>query len=218
MKKINMSYLLYIFDLDGTILDTLTDLANAVNYTMNRFGFATYREKDVADRTGNGIARLVRLCLPENADENTFKTALGVFKEYYVAHCADNTKPYVDIKNVISELKARGAKCAVISNKADEAVQKLAKDYFYGLFDAVVGQKEGVRVKPYPDTVENVLNILNVPREKTVYIGDSEVDIMTARNAEIKCLSVAWGFRSEDFLIENGADVIIHSPKEILNY
>ena len=213
-----MKYKLYIFDLDGTILDTLTDLWRAVNYTMRQFGYPTLTKEQVADRTGNGIARLVRLSLPDGVDEDTQKRALATFKEYYVEHCADNTKPYERIKDVIATIKNSGAKCAVISNKADEAVQKLAKDYFDGSFDVVMGQKDGVRQKPYPDEVESVLNELGVSKQEAVYIGDSEVDVQTARNANFDLIAVSWGFRGKARLIECGAKVIIDTPEQILQY
>lgn len=213
-----MRHKLYIFDLDGTILDTLTDLWLAVNYTMRRFGYPTLERDEVADRTGNGIARLVRLSLPSDADEDVQKVALATFKEYYVEHCADNTKPYEHIKEVILSLKNGGAKCAVISNKADEAVQKLAKDYFDGLFDAVVGQKDGVRQKPYPDEVESVLDRLGIKKHDAVYIGDSEVDVQTANNAGIDLIAVSWGFRGKARLEESGAKVIVDAPEQILAY
>lgn len=213
-----MRHKLYIFDLDGTILDTLTDLWNAVNYTMRKFGYPTLEKGEVADRTGNGIARLVKSSLPSGVGEDVQKRALATFKEYYVEHCADNTKPYEHIKDVIATLKENGAKCAVISNKADEAVQKLAKDYFDGLFDVVVGQKDGVRQKPYPDEVESVLKELDVKREDAVYIGDSEVDVQTANNARMDLVAVSWGFRGRTRLEESGAKVIVDSPEQILEY
>lgn len=213
-----MRYKLYIFDLDGTILDTLTDLWSAVNYTMRQFDYPTLTKEQVADRTGNGIARLVRLSLPEGVDEDTQKRALAIFKQYYVEHCADNTKPYEHIKDVIATLKESGAKCAVISNKADEAVQKLAKDYFDGLYDVVMGQKDGVRQKPYPDEVESVLKELDVKRQDAVYIGDSEVDVQTAKNAGLDLIAVSWGFRGKARLAESGANVIIDTPEQILQY
>ena len=213
-----MKYRLYIFDLDGTILDTLTDLWRAVNYTMRKFGYPTLEKNEVADRTGNGIARLVRLSLPEGVDEDTQKSALAIFKQYYVEHCDDNTKPYEHIKDVIGTLKESGAKCAVISNKADEAVQKLTKDYFDGSFDIVMGQKDGVRQKPYPDEAESVLKELGVEKQDAVYIGDSEVDVQTAQNAGLDLIAVSWGFRGKARLVECGANVIIDTPEQILEY
>ncbi len=214
----DMRYKLYIFDLDGTILDTLTDLWSAVNYTMRQFGYPTLTKEQVGDRTGNGIARLVKLSLPEGVDEDAQKRALAIFKQYYVEHCADNAKPYERIKDVIATLKESGAKCAVISNKADEAVQKLAKDYFDGSFDVVIGQKDGVRQKPYPDEVESVLKELGVKKQDAVYIGDSEVDVQTAKNANLDLIAVSWGFRGKARLIECGAKVIIDTPEQILEY
>lgn len=138
---------LYIFDLDGTILDTLKDLAISVNYALAVFDFPPLSDKEVADRTGNGVQRLVELSVPSGTDTKTTFAVLDVFKQHYFYHCADHTRPYDGIKDVICEIRKQGAKCAVVSNKMDSAVQELAKDYFDGLFDFVAGQKDGVRKK-----------------------------------------------------------------------
>lgn len=209
---------LYIFDLDGTILDTLEDLAISVNYALAVFDFPSLSDKEVADRTGNGVQRLVELSVPSGTDTKTTLAVLDVFKQHYFYHCADHTRPYDGIKDVICEIRKQGAKCAVVSNKMDSAVQELAKDYFDGLFDFVAGQKDGVRKKPYPDTVLLVLDTFGVRKEDALYIGDSEVDIATAKNADMDCLSVAWGFRDRELLKRSGATEIILKPIEILQY
>lgn len=209
---------LYIFDLDGTILDTLEDLAISVNYALAVFDFPPLSNKEIADRTGNGVQRLVELSVPSTADRKTTLAVLDVFKQHYFYHCADHTRPYDDIKDVICEIRRQGAKCAVVSNKMDSAVQELAKDYFEGLFDFVSGQKDGVRKKPYPDTVLLALKTLGVNKKDALYIGDSEVDIATAKNADMECLSVDWGFRDRQVLVESGATQIISKPKDILKF
>lgn len=209
---------LYIFDLDGTILDTLKDLAISVNYALAVFDFPPLSDKEVADRTGNGVQRLVELSVPSGTDTKTTFAVLDVFKQHYFYHCADHTRPYDGIKDVICEIRKQGVKCAVVSNKMDSAVQELAKDYFDGLFDFVAGQKDGVRKKPYPDTVLLVLDTFGVRKEDALYIGDSEVDIATAKNADMDCLSVAWGFRDRELLKRSGATEIISKPIEILQY
>lgn len=208
---------LYIFDLDGTILDTLEDLATSVNYALEVFDFPPLSKSEISDRTGNGVKRLIEESVPKGTDTKTTLAVLDVFKQHYFYHCADNTKPYDDIRSVVETLRKRGKKCAVVSNKMDSAVQELAKDYFEGLFDVVVGQRDDVRAKPYPDSVNAVVNELGVEKSRTVYIGDSEVDLQTAINAQVDCVAVSWGFRGRKRLEECGAKIIIDNPKEILN-
>lgn len=208
---------LYIFDLDGTILDTLEDLATSVNYALEVFDFSPLSKSEISDRTGNGVKRLIEESVPKGTDTKTTLAVLDVFKQHYFYHCADNTKPYDDIRSVVETLRKQGKKCAVVSNKMDSAVQELAKDYFEGLFDVVVGQRDDVRAKPYPDSVNAVVNELGVEKSRTVYIGDSEVDLQTAINAQVDCVAVSWGFRGRKRLEECGAKIIIDNPKEILN-
>lgn len=211
-----MKYELYIFDLDGTILDTAQDLAISVNYALSVFDFPTLSIEEVADRTGNGVKRLIEKSVPQNTDAKTTLAVLDVFKQHYFYHCADHTKPYKDIIETLKELKAHGKKLAVVSNKMDSAVQELAHDYFDGLFDAVVGQRDDVRAKPYPDSVNKVVQTLGADKAKTLYIGDSEVDVQTAINSGLDCVCVSWGFRGRKRLEECGAKLIVDSPKEIL--
>lgn len=215
---LKMKYDLYIFDLDGTILDTLQDLAISVNYALGVFDFPCLSESEVADRTGNGVKRLVEQSVPCGTDKKTALAVLDVFKQHYFYHCADHTKPYDGIIELLKTLKANGKKCAVVSNKMDSAVQELAKDYFDGLFDAVVGQRDDVRAKPYPDSVNKVIETLSVERSKCVYIGDSEVDVQTASNADLPCICVSWGFRGRVRLVEAGAKTIVDDPRQIADF
>lgn len=215
-KLVKMEYELYIFDLDGTILDTIDDLAISVNYALSVFGFPTLSTSEVADRTGNGVRRLVEESVPANTDKKTTLAVLDVFKQHYFYYCADHTKPYDGIVDMLKELKANGKKLAVVSNKMDSAVQELAKDYFDKIFDAVVGQRDDVRAKPYPDSVDKVIETLGIDESETLYIGDSEVDVQTAINANLDCVGVSWGFRGRQRLKECGAKIVVDKPKDIL--
>ncbi len=217
-KLVKMEYELYIFDLDGTILDTVQDLAISVNYALAVFDFPPLSVNEIADRTGNGVRRLVELSVPKDTDQKTTLAVLDVFKQHYFYHCADHTQPYEGIIELLKSLRAAGKKCAVVSNKMDSAVQELVKDYFNNLFDVVVGQRDDVRAKPYPDSVNKVMDALGVDRAHTVYVGDSEVDVQTALNAHLDCIAVSWGFRGRQRLEECGAKTIVDSPGEIVAY
>ena len=207
---------LFIFDLDGTILDTINYLYVAVNYSLEKSGLPVRNIDEVTAFTGNGIRKLIDLSVPYGTPERVTDTVFADFKTYYAEHCNDSTRPYDGIKNVLSELKKKGCLLAVVSNKIDSAVQNLVNLHFPDIFDSVTGQKDGIRKKPYPDSVNFVLSALNVPRSDAVYIGDSEVDIATAKNAALPCVSVCWGFRSEPYLKSVGATILIHSPEELL--
>lgn len=210
-----MKYELYIFDLDGTILDTEKDLAISVNYALSVFDFPTLSIGEVADRTGNGVKRLIEKACPKHRRKDN-ACGVGRFQATLFYHCADHTKPYDGIIELLKELKTHGKKLAVVSNKMDSAVQELARDYFDGLFDVVVGQRDDVRAKPYPDSVNKVIQTLEADKAETLYIGDSEVDVQTAINSELDCVCVSWGFRGRERLEECGAKLIVDNPKEIL--
>lgn len=209
---------LLIFDLDGTVLDTLEDLYLATDYALSRFGLEKRTKEEVRAFVGNGIKRLVELSVPSGTDEKTVDGVFSAFNEYYAVHCADNTRPYDGIADVIKKLKEQGVKTAVVSNKADYAVKALCEKYFDGLFDFAVGEREGIRRKPAPDSVNEALRVLNTEKENAVYIGDSEVDVKTAANANIKCICVLWGFRSRETLVLNGGENFAESPRDILKY
>ncbi len=210
-------YRLVIFDLDGTTLNTLEDLANSLNTALDKSGFPRRSLDEVRSFVGNGIRKLVERGLPEETAKEAAEKVFFDFTGHYKLHCSDNTKPYDGIKELITSLREAGYLTAVVSNKADDAVQSLCRKYFYGLFDVVVGEKQGVRRKPAPDTVNEVLQRLKINCREAVYIGDSEVDIETARNAAMDCISVDWGFRSRTELIQAGAATILSQPIEILN-
>ena len=211
-------YKTFIFDLDGTLLDTLDDLTDAVNAALDAFGLPLRTKTEVCAFVGNGIVKLIERAI--GYEHERFAEILEAFKSYYKAHCADKTKPYAGIMPLLQDLKDRGAQTAVVSNKADFAVKQLAKEYFGGLLEDAVGENEaaGISKKPAPDSVLSVMEKLGAEKETTVYIGDSEVDIQTAENAGVDCISVTWGFRTEKFLKDNGAVKLINRPSEILAF
>ncbi|MBE6877048.1 MAG: HAD family hydrolase [Ruminococcus sp.] len=206
-----------IFDLDGTILDTLEDLFLSTNYALRETGFPERSKEEVRQFVGNGIRKLIERAVPEHTTELQINQVHEKFTEYYARHCADNTKPYPGIPETIRKIRNAGIQTAVVSNKADYAVQTLCADYFPGLFDAVAGEREGIRRKPAPDAVLAVLNALQISAEQALYIGDSDVDIATAENAGMPCISVEWGFRDRAFLLQHGAQKLISAPEELLN-
>ncbi len=213
-----IKYKTIIFDLDGTLLDTLDDLTNSTNAALSAFGFPLRTKEEVRSFVGNGIRKLIERALGENiaqADE-----VLSYFKAYYADHCADCTKPYEGTMSLLTELKRRGIKTAVLSNKADFAVKKLAKEYFNGLLLAAVGENEaeGIRKKPAPDSLFAVMKELGAEKGSTLYVGDSEVDIETAANAGVDCMCVTWGFRDKEFLRSQGGKLFADSPMELLHF
>lgn len=206
---------LVIFDLDGTILDTLQDLADSTNYALVYHGFPERSVDEVRRFVGNGIGNLIKRAVPEHTPEDVTDAVLSTFKLHYGEHCADTTRPYEGILPLLSKLKEEGIQTAVVSNKADFAVQELCDRYFSGCFDFVVGEREGIRRKPSPDSVNEVLKKLQKTAEESVYIGDSDVDVDTAVNAGMDMIGVSWGFRGREFLIEHGAKKIVDIPEEI---
>lgn len=209
-----------IFDLDGTLLNTLDDLADSTNYALSRFGYPTRTIEEVRQFVGNGVAKLIERAIPEGKNNPNFEKCLAIFKENYAQNMYNKTVPYNGIIEMLSNLKSKGIKIAVVSNKFDLAVKELCKKYFESFIDFAAGENEaqGIRKKPAPDTVISVLNEFNFAPEDAVYVGDSDVDIMTAKNSQMPCISVTWGFRDEKFLLENGATILINAPSEIYNH
>ncbi len=209
-----------IFDLDGTLLNTLDDLADSTNYALSRFGYPTRTIEEVRQFVGNGVAKLIERAIPEGKNNPNFEKCLAIFKENYAQNMYNKTAPYNGIIEMLSNLKSKGIKIAVVSNKFDLAVKELCKKYFEGFIDFAAGENEvqGIKKKPAPDTVISVLNEFNFAPEDAVYVGDSDVDIMTAKNSKMPCISVTWGFRDEKFLLENGATILINAPSEIYNH
>ncbi len=213
-----MKYDAVIFDLDGTLTDTLGDLANSVNFALCQFGFPERTLDEVRSFVGNGVRKLIYLSVPENTSEDISEKCLDVFKEYYKNNSLVETKPYDGIIPMIESLKNQGIKTAVVTNKMHEAAEEIVRIFFGGLIDVSLGQIDGVAQKPEPDGIYNVLEKLGVSKEKSVYVGDSEVDCITANNADIPCIGVTWGFRDESVLLENGADFIADTPEDIIKY
>lgn len=209
-----------IFDLDGTLLNTLDDLADSTNYALSKFGYPTRTIEEVRQFVGNGVAKLIERAIPEGKNNSNFEKCLSVFKENYAQNMYNKTAPYNGIIEMLSNLKSKGIKIAVVSNKFDLAVKELCKKYFEGFIDFAAGENEaqGIKKKPAPDTVISVLNEFNFAPEDAVYVGDSDVDIMTAKNSKMPCISVTWGFRDKKFLLENGATILINAPSEIYNH
>lgn len=209
-----------IFDLDGTLLNTLDDLADSTNYALSRFGYPTRTIEEVRQFVGNGVAKLIERAIPEGKNNSNFEKCLAIFKENYAQNMYNKTAPYNGIIEMLSNLKSKGIKIAIVSNKFDLAVKELCKKYFEGFIDFAAGENEaqGIKKKPAPDTVISVLNEFNFAPEDAVYVGDSDVDIMTAKNSKMPCISVTWGFRDEKFLLENGATILINAPSEIYNH
>ena len=210
-----MKYEAIIFDLDGTLTDTLQDLKNSVNFALRYFGFPERTADEVRSFVGNGVRRLIYLSVPENTSEDNAEECLGVFKEHYKNNSLVETKPYGGIIPMLRELKSRGVKTAVVTNKMHEAAEDIVSIFFDGLIDFTVGQIDGVAQKPQPDGIIYVLQKLGVSKDKAVYVGDSEVDCFTAKNAGIPCIGVTWGFRDKSVLLESGADFIVDTPEEI---
>lgn len=207
-----------IFDLDGTLLNTITDLHNALNYALKAHGFPEKTEQQTQQLLGNGIDILVAGALPEGKENPRFAETYATFKAYYSEHLNDNTAPYEGIIPLLQQLKARHIKMGIVSNKFDEGVKALAKQYFTGLIDLAQGTSDTVKKKPAPDAVFALIKELHAENENNLYIGDSDVDIETAKNADIPCISVSWGFRSKAFLKSINAHPIIDTPEELLKH
>ena len=211
-----MKYMIAIFDLDGTILNTLEDLSDSTNYALKTCGYPERTMDEVRQFVGNGIRKLMERAVPEGTPVEGIDRVHETFTAHYKVHCADKTRPYDGIMELLQNLKKDGCKLAVVSNKADYGVQELCKQYFDGVFDFAVGEREGIRKKPAPDSVNEVLKTLGCSRDRAVYIGDSDVDIQTAANAQMDHIIVEWGFRDVPFLIAKGAKVLVEKPEEIL--
>ena len=206
---------LVIFDLDGTLLDTLDDLADAVNWALKQEQLPRRTREEVRAFVGNGIRNLIERAVPAGTEAAQTDRVFAGFKARYAGHCADKTRPYPGILELLARLRAEGIRTAVVSNKADFAVQTLCRDYFPGLVDCAVGERAGIPKKPAPDSVQEVLRALKISREQAVYVGDSEVDVVTARNAGMDGILVLWGFRDRQTLERAGAKTIAATAEEL---
>ena len=208
-------YDVILFDLDGTLLDSLEDMKDSVNYVMRRFGYPEHTLDEVRSYVGNGIRKLIERSLPGNAGSETVEKALEEYRRYYDTHCMVKTRPYPGILQLLGNLKDRGFLLAVVTNKNHEAADEMCSHYFPGIFSVVLGQRDSIPKKPDPAMISVAMKKLNAEGKNAVYIGDSEVDIMTAKNAGMDGIICLWGFREESFLRANGADVTVHSADQI---
>lgn len=211
-----MKYKAIIWDLDGTLLDTLQDLSDAVNHSLEKYGLPVRTKEEIRAIVGRGIRHLVENAVPAGTDPATTDTVFGEFCTYYAAHSADTTAPYAGIPAMLAALSRAGIKMAIVSNKADFAVADLAKQYFGEEITLAVGAREDMPKKPAPDMVEYALSRLGVSKSEAAYVGDSEVDVQTARNTGMDCLAVCWGFRSPETLRDAGAERIFSTPEELM--
>lgn len=207
-----------IFDLDGTLLNTLEDLKDAVNYALAQKGMPQRTLEEIRQFVGNGIRNLMIRAVPEGEKNPDFDEVFADFQAYYGIHYKDKTCAYDGIFSLLEELKERGIGMAIVSNKIDSAVKSLNQDYFSRYIRIAIGETAQIARKPAPDTALAALKELGVSQEEALYVGDSDVDIMTAANAGLRCISVTWGFRDREFLLTHGAQMLIDCPEELLEY
>lgn len=205
-----------IFDLDGTLLDTLDDLCNSVNYSLRTNNFPERSLEEVRTFVGNGIRLLIERSVPEGTSKELIDKTFECFKTYYAVHCNDKTKTYPGVMDMLKELKKNGYKIAVLSNKAQYAVTKLCDIYFNNLLDDAVGARENVAKKPSPDALYICAENNNINLNNIIYVGDSDVDVATANNAGVRGIAVTWGFRSRELLIKCGAENLADNTDELL--
>ena len=208
-------YKTYIFDLDGTLLSTLADLAASTNYALRTHHMPERSLDEVRRFVGNGVKKLMERAIPDGLNNPLFEETFATFRQHYMQHNLDTTQPYPGIMQLLEQLKAEGKNIAVVSNKIYAATRELCRHFFGDLVPVAIGEREDIRKKPAPDTVIEALRELGVDKEGAVYIGDSDVDIMTAKNSGMPCVSVLWGFRDKEFLLEHGATTLISQPEEM---
>lgn len=204
-----------LFDLDGTLLDTLEDLYQSVNAALAACGFPERTRMEVRSFVGNGVRNLMVRSVPDGEENPKFEECFQKFREHYAAHLNDHTAPYAGIMELLAELKEKGIPTAVVSNKSDAAVKELCRETFGDLVPLAIGESERVKKKPAPDTVIEAAAEIGVPLKDCVYVGDSEVDLATAENAGIPCISVSWGFRDKELLESLGAKTLLDTVAEL---
>lgn len=212
-----MKFNTVVFDFDGTLLDTLGDLRNSVNFALTKNNLPKRSTEEIRAFVGNGIRLLIKRAVPPNTEKEIVDKCFGDFKEHYKNNSANLTKPYDGVIDLLKCLRARGVKVAVVSNKADFAVKILAEEYFKGLLDCAYGERDGIPRKPAPDSVFAAVEEMNGDISNAIYVGDSEVDIETARNAKLPCVAVTWGFRDKSVLESLDPEYIIDNPGDILS-
>ena len=211
-----MAYQTILFDMDGTVLDTLEDLWASTNAVLRALGRPERTLEEIRSFVGNGAANQIRCAMPAGSSDEAVADALARYRVYYAAHCREHTRPYPGIVPMLETLAAAGRRLAVVSNKPDGAVHALSEEHFGGLLPVAIGETPERRRKPAPDAVEAALAALGADKAGAVYVGDSEVDVATARNAGLPLIAVSWGFRSRDQLIAAGAETIVDTPKQLL--
>lgn len=211
-----LRYKTLIFDLDGTLLDTLQDLAAATNYTLGKHGFPLRTVDEVRMFVGNGIRKLIERAVPAGTSVEVQEQVYADFNVYYKVHCADTTCTYPGVVELLQQARALGCQTAIVSNKADYGVQELAKQYFPGLLDAAIGEQAGIAKKPAPDMLLAIMAKLGADKDSTIYVGDSDTDLLTAANTGIPCIGACWGFRGRQFLIEHGAMLLADKVEDVL--
>lgn len=213
-----MKYETIIFDLDGTLLNTLDDLAASVNYAMRENGFPERSVDEVRRFIGNGVRVLIRRAVPDGISEEDYMAAYRSFEGHYAKHNRDRTAPYSGVTMLLRELKKRGYKIAIVSNKIDFAVKDLQKEFFDGIIDVAVGDTPDTQNKPAPDMVFRAVQEMDADIRHCVYVGDTDVDLETAKNSGMDCISVSWGFRSREELEGYGAKMIADTAEDILKF
>lgn len=210
-----MKYTTIIFDLDGTLLNTLADLAAATNHALAEHKLPQRTTDEVRRFVGNGIRKLIERAVPADTPAELQEEVFASFKRYYKQHCADSTRPYEGVPQLLQQLRAAGCRTAIVSNKADYGVQALAKQYFDGQLDAACGERAGIAKKPAPDMLLAIMQQLKAEPANTVYIGDSDTDLDTASNAGVDCIGACWGFRGRAFLEAHGAKLLAENAGDI---
>ena len=213
-----MKYNTIIFDLDGTLLNTLEDLTDSVNYALGKFGYPLRTIDEIRRFVGNGVKVLMNLAVPNGTSVEETDKCLELYRKHYSENMQNKTRPYDGISEMLKNLKEMGIKLAVVSNKYDSAVKALCNDYFREFIEIAIGESQDVAKKPAPDSVFAALKVLGSKKEESLYVGDSDVDVHTAQNAGIKCVGVTWGFRNRDILKAESADYIIDKPEDLLQY
>ncbi|HEY9550722.1 MAG TPA: HAD family hydrolase [Prevotella sp.] len=211
-----MEYNTYIFDLDGTLLNTLHDLYTSCNHALREHGMPERTQDEVRRFVGNGVKKLMERAVPQGTANPLFNETYETFRQHYLVHSLDTTMPYPGVMDLLANLKHHGKRIAVVSNKFYAATQELCRHFFGDYVEVAIGERENIRKKPAPDTVDEAFRQLGVGREGAVYVGDSDVDVQTARNSNLPCISVLWGFRDRDFLLQHGATTFVASPNELL--
>ncbi|MDE5980674.1 MAG: HAD family hydrolase [Bacteroidaceae bacterium] len=207
-----------IFDLDGTLIDSLQDLWISVNHSLSQMGFPKRSLDEVRQFVGNGVGKLMQRAVPQGTDNALVEQCLQCFKQHYVKHCCENTAPYEGVVPMLRLLHQQGILTVILPNKLQSAGDELVDEHFKGIIDVVIGEREGIRRKPAPDMVDLAVQQLQLEKDDCLYIGDSDVDVQTAGNAGLDCVAVLWGFRSRDVLLQAGATRFVEHPAELLEF